>query len=178
MLLLSHSLWLPGIYRFLDVSQSPQNADVIVVLGGSGGQRETYAAHLYQQGYAPKVLISGGVNLIDHAVDLAIDNGVLKENITINDQATNTYDEAEQVLALLQELHADSALIVTDRFHTRRASATYHQVFQGYDIKLTFVSPDDRVDASNWLSSSIRDQVVSEYLKLFYYGIHYGVWPW
>ena len=43
---LTHPLWLPGFYTYLDVSQSPQPADVIVVLGGRDGRRERYAALL------------------------------------------------------------------------------------------------------------------------------------
>lgn len=175
----THPLWLSALYRFLDVSQSPHPAGVIVVLGGSGGQREIYAAYLYRQGYASKVLISGSNSSIDYSLSLISDGGVRGTDILINGDATTTYDEAEQVLALLQEMNVDSVLVVTDRFHTRRAAATYDHVFQGYDIALTFVSPIDGVSSANWWQQSVvRDQVCWEYLKMLYYWLNYGVWSW
>lgn len=171
-----HPIWLPAFYAYLDVSQSPKQADVIVVLGGSRGWRETYAAELYRQGYAPTVLVSGSLKTISYSLGFLKRGGVLTTDILVNDQATSTYDEAQQVLALLLERSAASALVVTDRFHTRRAAATYLHVVQGHSINVSFVSPNDGVDVANWWNSRLRDRVVSEYIKIIYYGINYGVW--
>ena len=49
------------IGSFLIVDEAPQKADVIIVLAGdSTWSRVAYAADLYQDGYADKVLLSGG----------------------------------------------------------------------------------------------------------------------
>lgn len=149
---------------------------MIIVLGGSSGSRETYAARLYHKGYAPTVIISGYADKMAYNLQILQENGVPESATIINDQATTTYDEAQQILEILIDLKADSALIVTNRFHTRRASATYEHVFAGYDIDLTFVSPDDDVKAHNWWKSKSGGGIVLEYPKMLYYWLAYGVW--
>lgn len=173
---LTNPLWFPFIYRYLDVSQLPRQADVIVVLGGGNGSRERYAAELYHQGYAPLVLVSGHSSTMSYGLEIIAASDVPLENVLINSQATTTYNEAEQVLAMLLELQAASALIVTNRSHTRRAIATYNRVFASQDILLTIVAPDDGEYANSWLSSPHHRQVLLEYPKMFYYWLVYGVW--
>lgn len=169
-------LWFPFIYRYLDVSQPAQQADVIVVLGGGNGSRERHAAELYHQGYAPLVLVSGHSSTMSYGLEIIAANDVPPENVLINSQATTTYNEAEQVLAMLLEIQAASALIVTNRSHTRRAIATYKRVFAGHDIVLTIVAPDDSEHGDSWLFSPHNRQVLLEYPKMLYYWLVYGVW--
>lgn len=174
--IIAYPLWLPAFYRYLDVSQSARPVDVIVVLGGSSGNRETYAAQLYHQDYAPKVIISGHAETMDYNIRVIRENGVPQTALIINDHATSTYNEAQQVLEILVHLKADSVVIVTDRFHTRRASATYKHVFAGYNIELTFVSPNDDFTADNWWNSNSNHGIMLEYPKMLYYWLAYGVW--
>ncbi len=149
---------------------------MIVVLGGSSGSRETHAAQLYHEGYASKVIISGYAETMDDNIQLIREKGVPQTALIINDRATSTYNEAQQVLEVLSHLKADSVLIVTDHFHTRRASATYEYVFAGHNIELTFVSPNDDFTADNWWNSNSNYGIMLEYPKMLYYWFAYGVW--
>ncbi len=175
-LALTHALWLPSIFAYLDVSEPPRLADVIVVLGGGGGQRERFAARLYEQGYAPLILVSGYTDKMQYALNILAENGVPEDRLLINDEATSTYTEAQQVLDLLMEIDAQSALIATDAFHTRRARATYERVFGEHNIEITLVSPDPGIEPTTWWNSVYRDFVVTEYAKMLYYWAVYGVW--
>ncbi|MCA9904452.1 MAG: YdcF family protein [Anaerolineae bacterium] len=175
LMLFSH-LVLPKLFSYLDVSQQPQVADAIVVLGGGRARRAGYAAWLYQHGYSNKVVVSGNDDVVGYYTATLREAGVPEEVLVMNDQATSTYDEAEQILSLLLDMDANSALIVTDRFHTRRASATYHHVFQAYQIDLTIVSPEDSVDTASWWTSEFGQSIASEYLKMPYYWLVYGIW--
>lgn len=83
------------------------------------------------------------------------------------------------MLDLLEREGASSALIVTDATHSRRARAVYAHVKGDRDIRLTFVAAPDSLSADNWWhDGSGRAQVLSEYPKLAYYLVRYGVRPW
>ena len=172
----THSFWLPGLYIFLDQSEAPRSADVIVLLGGSDNQRALYASQLYQEGFAPKVLISGQSVKMNYIVNLVVESGIPESAMLINDQATSTYDEAQQVLAILESVGVQSAIIVTNRYHTRRSRATYLHVFQEHDISLNFVSPDDGIESATWWQSKYNAIIAEEYLKIPYYWLRYGIW--
>lgn len=175
---LSHSIWLPELYTYLDVSQPPQKADIIIVLGGDKhGHRARYGATLYQQAYAGTILVSGHADYVDDDVDLIAKQDVPVQAIVVNARATSTYDEAHQIRELLITMDVKSALIVTNRYHTRRATATYYHAFEDQDITLTFVSPEDGIEASSWWQSNhkIPRSIVMEYPKMFYYWLAYGI---
>lgn len=171
-----HPAWLPAAYTFLDVSQPPRQADIIVVLGGGGTDRPELGAYLYQEGYAPRVLVSGYAGSMEYAVDIVAETGIPDSALLVNDTATSTYDEAQQVLAMLLDLDVSSVMIVTSPSHSRRALATYQHVFAGHNIELTIVSPDDGIDASAWWKSERSRQITEEYIKMVYYFMAYGVW--
>lgn len=175
-LLLAYPMWLPVLYIYLNVSQQPSPADVIVVLGGGDGPRERYAVQLYQQGFAPIILVSGYGDSVPNSINLIRDGGVPERRLLINDKATSTYNEAQQVLNLLIEMDAHSALIVTDAIHTRRARATYLHVIAEHNIKITMVSPNPDIEPSTWWNSKHSDFVITEYAKMLYYWVAYGVW--
>lgn len=131
---------------------------------------------LYQQGFAPNILVSGYADTLPHSMNLISESGVPESRLLINDKATSTYNEAQQVLKLLIEADAHSALIVTDAFHTRRARATYLHVFGDHDIEIRMISPDPGIEPSTWWNSKYSDFVVTEYAKMLYYWVVYGVW--
>jgi uncharacterized SAM-binding protein YcdF (DUF218 family) len=169
-------MWLPYLYHYLDVSELPHKADFIVVLG-SGRNRVFEAANLYHQGYADRIILSGCEESIPSDSNAFEEAGVPDEAILINDQATSTMDEAQQILALLQEGQAKSALIVTDAPHTRRVRATYDHLKRDTTLELTFVAaPSNFSDTTWWKSKQAFEFVLSEYVKGVYYGIRYGIW--
>lgn len=177
-LLLSHRSWLPWLHDYLDVSQDPHPADFAVVLGG-GDSRVDTAVDLFERGLVSRIILSGCYPDIESELALLENNDVPSDKIIVNDHANSTWDESQQVLTLLQTEGAQSALIVTDKYHTRRARATYAHFSGDLDIQLAHVASSDKLSSDNWwYSKSGQSNVLNEYVKLVYYLLRYGIAPW
>ena len=176
LLILSHPLWLPIVILCLDVSKTPRIVNTIVVLGGGSGRRSTYASELYHKGYAQTIIVSGYVGYMERDIRILQQQQIPNNNVIINDRATNTFNEAQQVIEILIHNNLQSALIVTDKFHSRRALATYRHIAHEQSIELTVVSPDDNIDPSSWWKPVLKSSIVQEIIKIPYYWIAYGVW--
>jgi uncharacterized SAM-binding protein YcdF (DUF218 family) len=174
------SVWFPWLYELLDVSQPPQEADYVVVLVGGNGTRELTALDLYNQGYASHMLLCSCDRYLEQTLQEMSRGGVASNDIIIMDvRVGSTWEEAEAVLTLLRQEGVDSALIVTDGYHTRRARATYRQLQSRPRIKLTFVATSGPYLADSWWEiSSGRYVMRNEYIKTVYYLFRYGVFPW
>jgi len=152
---------LPELYNFLDVSESPRRAGFVVLLGGGHLNRVRKAAVLYHQGYASRVVVSGGplykYGIACSTGQLALDDlekiGLPTEATPRCDEATSTWDEAQRLLLVLRQQGAKSALLVTDPEHTRRARATYRRLQGDWDIELTFVGAEPEFQADTWWRS-------------------------
>jgi len=156
-------LWLGGnqwatmlLLRSLEWQHMPAadipRGDVIIVLGGAthaqsyprpthelneAGDRLWYAAWLYKQGAAPKILVSGGSgewvgpNLGPEAEAMAyfLSNlGVPQEAIIWETRSRNTYENAVESLHLLQDRPIKRIILITSAIHMPRA----RRIFERY----------------------------------------------
>lgn len=178
---------MPELYNFLDVSDPPRRADFIVLLGGGRVNRVQKAVVLYSQGYAPRVLVSGGplygYGIACSTTQLALDDvqrlGLPTEATLLSDEASSTWDEAQRVLQILRQEGARSTLIVTDAQHTRRVRATYRRLQGDLGIELTFIGAEPEFQADTWWRSERGLVAVqNEYVKLGFYVLNYDVLPW
>jgi uncharacterized SAM-binding protein YcdF (DUF218 family) len=127
-------------------------SDVIIVLGGSaiGGTscygpickkgfvpkprlnpclvaRVDHAVSLYKNGYAPKILMSGGtdretnVNEAETMKKIAVDAGVPEADILLEKASTSTYENLEFSRTTITTAGLHSAIIVTDPYANARA---------------------------------------------------------
>jgi uncharacterized SAM-binding protein YcdF (DUF218 family) len=177
---LIHASWLPLLYVFLDVRQQPHLADFIVILGGRANRPET-AIELYRQGYAHRILASGDPPMVRSYLQILHSAGIPDEVILTNDRGTSTWNEAQQVLEILQQHGARSALVITDAVHTRRSEATYRHFQTGTPtaIQLTFIAAEEDFMKDNWWRDAEGIKFVTEeYGKLVYYCLHYGICSW
>lgn len=140
-------------------------ADVILIPGGARRQLMERAAELYRQGMAPLVLPSGGANprLRDgvsewqYLRDTGVELGVPAEAILKEDQATNTFENAERSLAVLRQAGVTPrrAIIVCKAHHAMRALLTYQAVFPtDAAFALAPVADDRNVRRDNWFRST------------------------
>jgi uncharacterized SAM-binding protein YcdF (DUF218 family) len=174
------SVWLPWLYTVLDVGQSPKEADFVVILAGGTGTRTSTALDLYNQGYTHHLILCGCDDDIERKLRILWRAGVPSDDITVvSSDAESTWEEAQVMLAFLQEQGADSALVITDGFHTRRARATYRRRQSRPGIDLTFVSTTDPFVADSWWETASGPRLIrNEYIKTVYYIFRYGVFPW
>ncbi len=95
------------ISDFIFIEDLPQKADVILIPGGSHPQLMVKAVELYQQGFAPYILPSGGANpklpayesewefLEKIALGLNVpEKAILKENKALNTFENATFSKA------------------------------------------------------------------------------------
>ena len=103
------------IWDYLCLNQTPQKADVIVGFGNFNEDIPRRAAELYLQGYAPKILFTGGlgrntVGLLPESeaarfARVAMSCGVPEEAIIKEDKSTNTAENIHFTRRLLEELN-------------------------------------------------------------------------
>ncbi|MBI3887760.1 YdcF family protein [Candidatus Microgenomates bacterium] len=113
-------------------------SDVILVLGARSyinGEynpclkaRVDHAVSLYKDGYAPKLLVSGGTDKEDNANEsetmkkIAVEQGVAAKDILLEKAATSTYENFTLSKEIMNKNNLHSAIIVTEPFHIARAS--------------------------------------------------------
>ena len=123
------------IWDFLCLKETPRKADVIVGFGNFNEDIPRRAAELYLQGYAPKILFTGGlgrntVGLLpeseaDRFARVAMGCGVPDEAIIREDKSTNTAENIHFTRKLLEERNIphDHILGVHQPFMERRITA-------------------------------------------------------
>jgi uncharacterized SAM-binding protein YcdF (DUF218 family) len=123
-------------------------AEAIVVLGGStrpadyprpwvdvmeSGDRPLYGAQLYKAGKAPKLIMSGGridwygggPPESDDMAQIAMAMGVPRADILEDPASLNTYQNAVNVKAILEQEGINQILLVTSAIHMPRSLAIF-----------------------------------------------------
>lgn len=193
MALAAWSLVAWGAARWLAVADALPRADAVVVLGGAAAyvERTREAARLYGEGRAPVVVLTndglrGGWSqeqqrnpfFHERAGDELRRAGVAADRIElVPGLVTGTHDEAVAVRAYAAARGWRSLLVVTSRYHSRRARWTFRRVFAGSDtaVGLAPAAPGEGTPPAFawWLSPRGWRLVAGEYLKLIYYRWQY-----
>jgi uncharacterized SAM-binding protein YcdF (DUF218 family) len=155
----THSLWMRALAAALILDESPDRADMAVVLAGDqNGVRIGRAAELIKAGYAPAALVSGPPYFDMHECDAAIAFIVHKGYpaqwfIPFPNASTSTNDEAEAILAELRRRGVHRFLLVTSSYHTARATRIYRSMIRteggGFEFR-TVAAPDPYFPPSEW----------------------------
>ena len=154
-------------------------ADIIIVLAGEQGERVQYGVELYKQGYAKKILFSGGsivgfpggekITWAGLMKNYAIELGVPETAIILQDGSRSTQEDALFSFRLLQNQNFYSVILVTSPYHSRRAYLIFNQIFKGIEIHSAPVA-NSWYDATSWWKNfKGRHQVVREYFAYLWY---------
>jgi uncharacterized SAM-binding protein YcdF (DUF218 family) len=182
-----------GAARALVVEAELGRADFIVVLGGAAAYRERaqHAARLYGEGRAPLVLLTfdgtrAGWSQAEQTnppfVQLAREEllraGVPGASVEVlPGLVTSTYEEATRVCEFAPGRGAQSVLVVTSAYHSRRALWTFRRVARGrgLTVGLSAAPAGGQTPPAAWwwLRPAGWRQVAAEYPKLIYYRITY-----
>jgi uncharacterized SAM-binding protein YcdF (DUF218 family) len=92
-----------------------------------------HAVRLLRAGKGRRLLMTGGLGLYPPAEaylmrDLAVAEGVPDACIVVEDQATSTLQSAVRCTQILHQNGWSTALIVTDRYHLRRALMVFRSL--------------------------------------------------
>ena len=182
-----------NVGRFFTADDPVQKADAIFVLAGSTMDRPLEAVDLYQEGYAPRIvltretpergiLISARRGAVlpfkaDQARDAMIQLGVPMDAIVVPPRIhDNTAQEAQTLRALAREQRWRRVIVVAARYQTRRARMAMRRELRDTDIDVDVRGT--RYDAVNpdqwWTSRGDWRWVMSEGLKLLAYELGLG----
>ena len=157
------------IWDYLCLRQPPQKADCIVGFGNFNTDIARRAAQLYLEGFAPKVLFTGGLGRNTEGLlpepeavrfaKVAMDCGVPEKDILIEDQSTNTKENIEFTRRLLEKADVphNHILGVHQPFMERRIWAAMGV----YWPELNFSVTSPQVTIPEYLARA-RQQGVSE----------------
>lgn len=122
----------------LKLSQEPKKSDCIVVFAGGVGEsgkagqgyeeRVKYAVELYRKGYARNLVFSSGYAyafkepLVMKALALSL--GVPEQDIFLEEEAANTYQNVVLTSRILESRNWASAIFVSSPYNMRRVALT------------------------------------------------------
>ncbi len=107
-----------------------KKADAIVILEGDGLARIPEAARLYKEGWAPLVVISGGIKNPPHSITASemlpavVAAGVPASAVVLEEKSQHTRDQAVELAALCQARGWSRLIIVASHYHQYRAYLT------------------------------------------------------
>ncbi len=164
-----------GLGFYLSPQDKLERADAIVVVsGGQTTTRAEYGIKLFKQGYAPKIIFSGGA-LDDgpsNAVAMrqqALEAGLSDDNILLDEDAQNTYENARNSKRLIDDLGAKKIILVTSPYHQRRVGQTFKKVLGPTYTVIGSSAVDSRWSKSNWWQSGFSFNIsMSELYKMLY----------
>ena len=183
-LVLASPQLLPAMGRFLVVGDPPEKADAIVVLAGSYPDRVLEAVDLYRRGLAPRIILcrepdtAGFRRLAELGVTVprpsdlnravAEQLGVPAGAIDVLEQAgDSTYSEARSVIDEALRRGYRSILLVTSKYHTRRAASIYRTLADDHLRIIVVPASNDDFQSDRWWRDRISTRrLVIEYQKL------------
>lgn len=159
---------------------SPQNelekADAIIAIsGGETRQRVAEAVKLYQDSWAPLLIMSGaardeGPSNALMMKNIAIAEGVPKDKIFIEESATTTASNATFVRNIIKDNKFVKVILVTSPYHQRRASLAFDKALSGLPVKIINHSSTDSIWRKKgwWWDEWARELTWTEIQKTIY----------
>lgn len=150
-ILLSKLLW-----DYHHMKHEPEKADCILVLGSHDLRVAERGAELWLQGWAPLLIFSGGLGNFtrgiweeseaDQFARIAVEKGVPRESIYVENKSTNTGENILFTRQLLQTKNIDPAsfIVVQKPYMERRSYATFKKHWP--DKKMVVTSPQISFD--------------------------------
>jgi uncharacterized SAM-binding protein YcdF (DUF218 family) len=180
LLYLGAPLVLETLGRSLIEQDSLQKADVILVLGGDDqlGNRVSYAVKLFQEGYAPLLMVSGQpIAWETHGADImkrqALALGVPEARlIAMKHSPDSTKEEAAGIVPELLRHEVQRVILVTSTYHTRRAKKVFAGTLGAEGIQwIAAPAQDDSFSPERWWTRR-RDA------RTFFYEGTKTIWYW
>ncbi len=174
--------------RYLITEDRLQKAEAIAILAGDGGVGRTLeAVRLYQDGYAPRIILShqrlpkGYEALARLGISVPEERNiqwmVLKATrvpttavLQVNERSDSTASEVAHLVRLLKEHRISTVILVTDRSHSTRARKILARASGGTMTIISRPTRYDTFDPEGWWRSRIdAKEVLFEYQKLLDY---------
>lgn len=175
--------WLPALAGYLVEEDPLQPADLIVLLSGAPRDRAGYAADLYREGYARRILCTSSIvppdlALIGRRLTGAQLSAVALRKVGIPEHAISVINLGastfEELIVARNKMLAEGwkrAILVSSPYRLRRIRLAWNELTEGNDLRAILrASPYTRVKTTTWWRHE-RDllSVQNEYAMLLYY---------
>ncbi len=188
--LLAVAFFFPHAGNYLVVNEPLEKADAAFVLAGTRVERWLEAADLYKEGWARRIILSPGYSeraeteLRTRGVRFPTETQLVTDALTqlnvpsaqiavLPHEVDNTAQEAKALRELFAERGWKSVIVITSKYHARRARLAFRRELTGTGIRtIVRTSRHDNSTPQRWWKtrSDIR-YVVSEYQKLLLYAL-------
>jgi uncharacterized SAM-binding protein YcdF (DUF218 family) len=178
-----------AIGTYLIYEQPSQQADVIAIAVNwdEAIVRARGGADLYKKGLAKIVFVprmaqmesleeikQEGIDIPENRDLVIIILGGLGVPLaaieTSSQEVTNTWDEAQEVNNFVEQKGYTSVLLVTSKYHSRRAYLIFRDALKGKATVISVPSPYDSYNPEEWWKrEKDMKRVIMEYQKLFLY---------
>jgi uncharacterized SAM-binding protein YcdF (DUF218 family) len=137
------------LWRYHQLNHQLSRADVILVLCSHDKGVAVRGAQLFLDGWAPLLIFSGGLGSItkhlwqepeaDQFAKIAVEMGVPKDKILIENRSTNTGENVRFTKHLLADRHivVRTFIVVQKPYMERRAYATFKKLWPDVDLIVT-----------------------------------------
>ena len=180
---------LVAIGTYLVYEQSPQQVDVIAIPANWDDTiiRARGGADLYNKGLAKIIFVPRMAQMecleeIKHErIDIPENRDLLVIILgglgvplaaigTSAQEVTNTWEEAEEVSTFVEQKGYTSVLLVTSKYHSRRAYLIFKDALKGKATVISVPSPYDSYNPEGWWKrEKDMKRVIMEYQKLLLY---------
>lgn len=174
------------LWDYMHMGMEPRKVDCIVGFGNLNLPVAVRAAELYRQGYAPKILFTGGLGRntedkwggseAERFAKVAMNQGVPAEDIILEKESANTAENILFTREKFRELHMDvkSILAVHQQFMERRIYAALKLHWPELDAVIT--SPQtsiqeylDAVAVQGMEEKAAIEVIVGDFLRMDLY---------
>ncbi len=132
-----------------------KKSDAIILLEGDGFNRLEKTIDLFKQGWAPKIVVSGGYDNEtkgsingDKLIPVLLKNGIDKENIIYEKDSMHTDEQANNVIDLCIKFNWKKIILVASNYHQYRAYFTFFR-------KLSIKNLDRSIEIINAPSNNL-----------------------
>lgn len=133
-----YSLSYAVVFSSLDQGEEAQVSDVIIVAEGAV-ERPATAAELLFAGYSTENKIIESP-ITEKSLEVYRDLGVRRDELIFEKEASSTWTNATQTIAIMEERGFDSAIVVTTDYHVRRTKLSFERASSNKEMDFTYVS--------------------------------------
>lgn len=162
--------------------------DVIIVLGNPANEdcspgkmmieRLDKAAELYEEGAAENVIVCGGKaanTCTESTVMFRYLNAKVSTGITIlqDSLSKNTYQNAKNAIAIMEQKGWNRALVVTSKFHAKRACGIFSRY--NFDYSIATSKSTQNISLIKRFTWKVREALILTYHIFFGYKTNLGL---
>lgn len=186
-LLLLYSPLLKYLAAPLIIQDTPHRAEAIIVLSGgweSGGlentdrlskstlERYNYGIKLFQEKYAPLLILSGGSldnrpAEADQMAEMALSDGFPYDAVIPENSSSTTWENVLFTKKILKEKNIGNIILVTSPYHMRRAKMMFEE--KGLKVTALPVPNSELYTAKGSRRLTLIKTVLAEYIKFGLY---------